>query len=73
MGRFASHISKHFQLDSSCPIFHLRNFRKKILSFESLKETDREVESVPYRAPALYRFEEVKYRKLVRDGLRFDL
>ncbi len=50
-----------------------RNFRKKILSFEILKETDRKVESVPYRAPALYRFEEVKYRKLVRDGLRFDL
>jgi 8-oxo-dGTP diphosphatase len=50
-----------------------RNFRKKILSFEILKETDRKVETVPYRAPALYRFEVSKYRKLVRDGFRFEL
>lgn len=50
-----------------------RNFRKKILSFEILKETDRKVETVPYRAPTLYRFEVSKYRKLVRDGFRFEL
>jgi 8-oxo-dGTP diphosphatase len=50
-----------------------RNFRKKILSFEIIKETDRKLESVPYRAPALYRFEVTKYRKLVRDGFRFEL
>jgi 8-oxo-dGTP diphosphatase len=50
-----------------------RNFRKKILSYEILKETDRKKELVPYRAPALYRFDIIKYRKLVRDGFRFEL
>lgn len=50
-----------------------RNFRKKILSFEILKETDRKLETVPYRSPTLYRFEMTRYRKLVRDGFRFEL
>lgn len=50
-----------------------RNFRKKILGYGFLKETDRKMEKVPYRQPTLYRFDGVAYRKLKKDGFQFEL
>lgn len=50
-----------------------RNFRKKILSYGFLKETDKKLENVPFRQPALYQFDVNRYRKLLKDGFRFDL
>lgn len=50
-----------------------RNFRKKILGYGFLKETDKKIEKVPYRQPTLYRFDTATYRKLKRDGFQFEL
>lgn len=50
-----------------------RNFRKKILGMGLLVETDEIEQDVSHRAARLYRFEEAKYRKLVRRGFNFEL
>jgi 8-oxo-dGTP diphosphatase len=50
-----------------------RNFRKKILGMEVLKETDEIETDVAHRAARLYRFDEAKYRKLVKKGFNFEL
>ena len=50
-----------------------RNFRKKILGMDVLKETDEIETDVAHRAARLYRFDEPKYRKLVKKGFNFEL
>lgn len=50
-----------------------RNFRKKILSLGILKELNKKLSHVPYRAPALYQFNTKKYRTLVNEGLKFEI
>jgi 8-oxo-dGTP diphosphatase len=45
-----------------------RNFRKKILSFGFLEETGQVEQNVPHRAAKLYRFDEVAYKKLVKEA-----
>lgn len=50
-----------------------RNFRKKILSMGLLKELDEFEADVPHRAARLFRFDKLKYRKLVRDGFNFEI
>lgn len=50
-----------------------RNFRKKILSMDILVELDEVQQDVAHRAARLYRFEERKYRKLVKAGFDFQL
>ncbi|HEX8853381.1 MAG TPA: hypothetical protein VF754_07840, partial [Pyrinomonadaceae bacterium] len=50
-----------------------RNFRKKIFSMDVLRELDEMQTGVPHRAARLYRFDERKYRQLVRRGLSFEL
>jgi ADP-ribose pyrophosphatase YjhB (NUDIX family) len=50
-----------------------RNFRKKILGTELLIETDEIEQDVAHRAARLYRFDDRKYRQLVKKGFDFDL
>jgi len=50
-----------------------RNFRKKILGTELLVELDEIEEDVAHRAARLYRFDDRKYRQLVKRGFNFDL
>ncbi|MGA2232243.1 MAG: NUDIX domain-containing protein [Tepidisphaeraceae bacterium] len=50
-----------------------RNFRKKILGMNVLKETDEIEADVAHRAARLYRFDEARYRKLVKKGFNFEL
>lgn len=50
-----------------------RNFRKKILSYEILKELDEKTSNLPHRPSALYTFDTAKYRQLQKKGLVFEL
>jgi 8-oxo-dGTP diphosphatase len=50
-----------------------RNFRKKVLSLELLEETDEVEQDVAHRAARLYRFDEKRYKKLVKQGLNFEI
>lgn len=50
-----------------------RNFRKKILSMGLLLETDEIEQDVAHRAARLYRFDEVKYKQLKKEGFNFEL
>lgn len=50
-----------------------RNFRKKILGMDLLVETDEIEQDVSHRAARLYRFDEGKYRRLVKRGFNFEL
>ena len=48
-----------------------RNFRKKILSFQVLKELDEKQKGVSFRAATLYRFDKRKYLKLYGKEISF--
>lgn len=50
-----------------------RNFRKKILGMELLVELDEFEEGVAHRAARLYRFDERRYRRLVKRGFNFEI
>ena len=50
-----------------------RNFRKKALSLDILQDLDEVEQDVAHRAARLYRFDERKYRQLVKDGFNFEL
>lgn len=50
-----------------------RNFRKKILNMDLLKGLEEVQKDVAHRAARLYRFNERKYRQLVKKGFNFDL
>jgi 8-oxo-dGTP diphosphatase len=50
-----------------------RNFRKKILSMELLKELDEVQMDVAHRAARLYKFDEKKYRQLKEKGYNFEI
>jgi 8-oxo-dGTP diphosphatase len=50
-----------------------RNFRKKILSMGVLIELDEVQQDVAHRAARLYRFDEAKYRKMLRRGFNFEI
>lgn len=50
-----------------------RNFRKKIFGLDVLRELDEMQKGVPHRAARLYRFDERKYKQLVRRGMNFEL
>src|SRR3712207_778401 len=50
-----------------------RNFRKKIFGMDVLRELDEMQKGVPHRAARLYRFDERKYRQLVKRGLNFEI
>jgi 8-oxo-dGTP diphosphatase len=50
-----------------------RNFRKKIFGMDILKALDEVQRGVPHRAARLYRFDERKYRQMLKRGLSFEL
>lgn len=50
-----------------------RNFRKKILGTGLLVELDEIEQDVAHRAARLYRFDDRKYRQLVRRGFNFEV
>ncbi|MEL6340334.1 MAG: NUDIX domain-containing protein [Myxococcota bacterium] len=50
-----------------------RNFRKRILAMDILKELDEVEQDVSHRAARLYRFDPRKYRRRVKDGFDFQL
>ena len=50
-----------------------RNFRKRVLAMDLLIETDEVQQDVAHRAARLYRFDERKYRRLLKSGFNFEL
>ena len=50
-----------------------RNFRKRIFGMDVLRELDEMQKGVPHRAARLYKFDERKYRQLIKRGLSFEL
>lgn len=50
-----------------------RNFRKKILSMELLKDLGKSQKGVAHRPAKLYSFDEARYRELEEDGFNFEL
>lgn len=50
-----------------------RNFRKKILSFGVLRETKDMQRGVAHRAARLYKFDERRYKQLVKQGWNFEI
>jgi 8-oxo-dGTP diphosphatase len=50
-----------------------RNFRRKILSLDTLIDLDEVDDSVPHRAPALFSFDHVKYEELKNEGYYFEI
>lgn len=50
-----------------------RNFRKRVLAMDLLIETDETERDVAHRAARLYRFDERKYKRLVKAGFNFEL
>ena len=50
-----------------------RNFRKKIFSMDVLRELDEMQKGVPHRAARLYKFDERKYRQMLKRGLNFEI
>jgi 8-oxo-dGTP diphosphatase len=50
-----------------------RNFRKKILSFGIVEETEKFGNKIKGRPAKLYRFNKQKYSKLIKDGFLFDI
>jgi len=50
-----------------------RNFRKKVLQLGVLEETKEIEEDVAHRAALLYRFNRIKYDRLLKRGFNFEL
>jgi 8-oxo-dGTP diphosphatase len=50
-----------------------RNFRKKIFGMDVLRELDEIQKGVPHRAARLYKFDERKYKQLIKRGQNFEL
>ncbi|TGK42265.1 NUDIX hydrolase [Leptospira andrefontaineae] len=50
-----------------------RNFRKRILQFDILDPTKEFEENVAHRAAQLYQFNKSKYKKMIKQGISFDL
>lgn len=50
-----------------------RNFRKKILSMNLLKDIEEIQEGVAHRPARLYQFDQQRYQKLVEEGFTFEL
>lgn len=50
-----------------------RNFRKKIMSFDIVEETEKFAAKMKGRPAKLYRFNKFKYNKLCKDGFLFEI
>ena len=51
----------------------MRNFRKKILNMNILKELNEIQQDVAHRAARLYRFDEKKYQRMAKKGFLFEM
>lgn len=51
----------------------IRNFRKKILGLNMLKDLNELQKGVPHRAPKLYKFDKRAYNKLKEKGFNFEI
>jgi 8-oxo-dGTP diphosphatase len=50
-----------------------RNFRKKFQALEVLHKTKVKLENVPHRSPALFKFDPVAYRRMLKSGIQFEI
>ena len=50
-----------------------RNFRRKILGLDVLRKLDDYQSNVAHRAARLYRFDKQKYRRLMKQGMHFEI
>lgn len=50
-----------------------RNFRKKVLAMDIVRETSEIEQDVAHRAARLYRFDKRKYDRLTRQGFNFEI
>lgn len=50
-----------------------RNFRKKILSFDFLEETDELIKKGSGRPAVLYKFNKTKYKQSLKQGINFEI
>ena len=50
-----------------------RNFRKKILQMNFLKDTGEMQQNVSHRPAKLFEFDEVRYKKLIKEGFNFEI
>jgi 8-oxo-dGTP diphosphatase len=50
-----------------------RNFRKRVLAMDLLVDLEEVEQGVAHRAARLYRFDERKYKRLVKQGFNFEL
>lgn len=50
-----------------------RNFRKKLLKMDLLRELDEYETNAPHRAARLYEFDEAKYKQLKQKGFNFEV
>ena len=50
-----------------------RNFRKKLLGMDLLVELNEIQKDVAHRAARLYRFDETKYNRLMKQGFNFEI
>jgi len=50
-----------------------RNFRKKVLGMEIVKETKEIEKDVAHRAARLFRFDKRRYDKLTKQGFNFEI
>ena len=50
-----------------------RNFRKKILQMDFLKDTNTLQQNVSHRPAKLYEFDEIKYKSLIEGGFLFEV
>jgi 8-oxo-dGTP diphosphatase len=50
-----------------------RNFRKKIFGMDVLRKLDEMQKGVPHRSANLYKFDERKYKQLIKRGLNFQV
>jgi hypothetical protein len=50
-----------------------RNFQKKIISLGVLQRLKERKSGVAHKAPFLYKFDEKKYQRAMKEGLRFGL
>ena len=50
-----------------------RNFRKKLLSFDFIEETDEMLKKGSGRPAALFKFNKAKYKKSLKQGINFEI
>ena len=50
-----------------------RNFQKKILALDILERLNERKQGGAHKAPFLYRFDQRKYEKAMKQGLKFGL